>query len=73
MKTEQKMRAERGVVFTRVNDKGVEYLALKIEVDGKDLYFKGFLNSGWDEVVHKERPKFILFESENRPQPNRGS
>lgn len=64
---ENKNKSEKGAVWSRTNDKNVEYLAIKIDINGETHYFKGFLNSGWDEEQNAGRPKFILFESQNKP------
>ena len=65
---------EVGVVFSKINDKGIEYLAIKLNLNGKDIYLKGFLNSGWDDTENSHRPKFLVFPSNNsskKPNYNR--
>lgn len=64
-----KNKSEIGVIFSRLNEKKVEYLSIKLHKipQGSTLHFKAFLNSGWDENEHKDRPKFIIYEPQTLP------
>lgn len=64
---------EVGAVFVKENDNNVEYLAIKLNLDGEDIYLKAFLNSGYDpsDEQKKNRPKYLLFKSHNGNQPVR--
>ena len=53
-----------GACWVRENKNGVEYLSMKIEVNGVELNFKGFLNAEKLESDNN-KPKFLIFKSLN--------
>lgn len=63
----QKNENEIGCAFSKSNDKGAEYLSIKLTIDGEDIYLKGFLNGGWSE--ESNRPKWLIFKSNSIPNP----
>ncbi len=60
----QKSPDEVGCCWKKLNSNGLEYLSLKIEINGIEYNLKGFLNSG---KAHESdsRPDFILYKSKN--------
>ena len=52
-----------GAVWVKKNDKGVNYLSIKFEIDGVVHNIKGFLNG--EKLDGDTRPDYILFKSKN--------
>lgn len=52
-----------GACWMRENDRGVEYLSIKLELNGETLNIKGFLNS--EKNPNDNRPQYILYKSKN--------
>lgn len=59
----QKNPDEVGACWRKVNDRGIEYLSLKLEIDGQTFNLKGFLNSAKSDG--DARPDFIIYKSKN--------
>ena len=59
----QKNPNEVGCAWEKFNDKNIEYLSIKLELDGKEYLLKGFLNSGFDPQISPNRPKYLVFKS----------
>lgn len=59
---QQKSPDEIGACWSRFNDKGIEYLSIKIEIDGVPHNLKGFLNG---KATHENHPKFLIYKSKN--------
>jgi uncharacterized protein (DUF736 family) len=54
-----------GAIWKKINDKGVEYLSLKIELDnGTIINAKAFLNSEKRDS-NSQKPDYILYKSKN--------
>lgn len=53
---------EVGACWEKFNDKNIEYLSLKVELDGKTYNLKGFLNG---RATNENHPKFIIYLSKN--------
>lgn len=66
----KKNENEVGCAFLKYNDKNNEYLSIKLNLNGEDIYLKGFLNSGWSEE-NSNRPKFLIFKSNSLPNPTK--
>ncbi len=61
--TKTKNPDECGAIWVKLNSNNVEYLSLKLELDGKTYNLKGFLNSAKSEGDN--RPEYIAFKSKN--------
>ncbi len=60
----QKSPDECGAVWLKYNGNNVEYLSMKLELDGEVYNIKAFLNSG--KVDEQDsRPKWIAYKSKN--------
>ena len=52
-----------GACWKKRNDKGIEYLSMKIDIDGTTHNIKCFFNG--DKVEGDKRPDFIVYKSKN--------
>ncbi len=60
----QKSPDEVGCCWLKQNDRGLDYLSLKVEINGAEYNLKGFLNSA-KASESDSRPDFILYKSKN--------
>jgi hypothetical protein len=69
-KHQAKSPDECGAVWLKYNGNKVEYLSMKIEIDGKTHNIKAFLNSAKRDD-DDNRPKWIAFKSKKYNQKQR--
>ena len=66
----EKNPSEKGCLWIKQNSKNIDYFSIKLNLDGKDIFLKAFLNGG--KRPGDKSPDYIIFESTFKKQESAG-